>query len=92
MIVQQESENNGGFLEEPKIAINTATTTSGASGTRSYGQGKGSNSNKVCKYCGKSGHIVKVCYRKHGFPLHFKFKNSTAIAQHCGKRCKNKGR
>jgi len=26
-------------------------------------------------HCGKTGHTIDTCYRKHGFPSHFKFKN-----------------
>ncbi|KAJ1426498.1 hypothetical protein SESBI_10242 [Sesbania bispinosa] len=38
----------------------------------SYGRG---NNTKVCRHCGKTGHTIDTCYRKHGFPPHFKFKN-----------------
>ena len=30
---------------------------------------------KVCSHCGKTGHVIDTCYRKHGFPPQFKFKN-----------------
>ena len=46
-----------------------------AIGTQSYGEGKGANANKMCIHYGKTGHTIDVCYRKHGFPPHFKFKN-----------------
>ncbi|XP_075654886.1 uncharacterized protein LOC142625062 [Castanea sativa] len=43
-----------------------------------------SNNNKdkpVCTHCGKTGHIGDNCYRLHGFPPDFKFKNKpTAMA------------
>ncbi|XP_057453465.1 uncharacterized protein LOC130745298 [Lotus japonicus] len=32
-------------------------------------------SSKKCSYCGKMGHTVEDCYKKHGFPPGFKFKN-----------------
>ncbi|XP_057733847.1 uncharacterized protein LOC130949027 [Arachis stenosperma] len=39
---------------------------------RTYG-GKGSGRGKfVCTYCGKLGHTIDVCYRKHGLPPHLK--------------------
>ena len=34
----------------------------------------------VCTHCGKSGHTADKCYRLHGFPPGFKFKNKTAMA------------
>ena len=33
---------------------------------------------KVCSHCGKIGHVIDTCYRKHGFPPQFKFKNRKA--------------
>ena len=58
------------FQDELKILINTVAVR-----TRSYGRGRGANANKVCTHCGKTGHTMDVCYRKHGFPPHFKFRN-----------------
>ena len=29
----------------------------------------------ICTHCGKTGHTVDKCYKLHGFPLGFKFKN-----------------
>ena len=34
----------------------------------------------VCTHCGKTGHIADKCYRLHGFPPGFKFKNKNAMA------------
>ena len=41
--------------------------------------GKG-NERPTCTYCGKTGHTVDKCYKKHGFPLGFKFKNKPSMA------------
>lgn len=43
--------------------------------TQSYGRGRG-YSNKICTFCGKTGHTVETCYKKHGFPPGFRFKGS----------------
>ncbi|PNY10433.1 hypothetical protein L195_g013469 [Trifolium pratense] len=32
------------------------------------GRGNVNNSTRVCTYCGKKGHIVDICYKKHGYP------------------------
>jgi len=29
----------------------------------------------VCSHYGKTGHVIDTCYRRHGFPPQFKFKN-----------------
>ena len=73
-ILQQERSISSSvqFQDESKISVNVAATSN-----RSYGRGKGFNANKVCTHCGKIGHIVEVCYRKHGFPPNFKFRNAT---------------
>ena len=28
----------------------------------------------MCSFCGKSGHLVDTCYKKHGYPPHLKQK------------------
>jgi len=33
---------------------------------------------KVYSHCEKTRHVIDTCYRKHGFPLHFRFKNHKA--------------
>ncbi|PNY16332.1 retrovirus-related Pol polyprotein from transposon TNT 1-94, partial [Trifolium pratense] len=38
-------------------------------GNNQYGRGRGNPyKEKVCTYCGKNGHIVDICYKKHGYP------------------------
>ena len=34
----------------------------------------------ICTHCGKTGHIVEKCYRLHGYPPSFKFKNKPSMA------------
>ena len=72
-ILQQDKQVSGSYQNESKIVINAAVA-----GNRNYGRGRGANSNKICTHYGKTGHTVDVCYKKHGFPPHFKFKNSTS--------------
>ena len=33
----------------------------------------------LCTHCGKLGHTVDKCYKLHGFPLGFKFKNNKNV-------------
>ena len=41
--------------------------------------GKGKD-RPVCTHCGKTGHTVDKCYKLHGFPPGFKFKNKSSMA------------
>ena len=34
----------------------------------------------MCTHCGKLGHTIDKCYKLHGFPLGFKFKNKPSMA------------
>ena len=43
----------------------------------SGGEGK---DRPVCTHCGKTGHTMDKCYKLHGFPLGFMFKNKLAMA------------
>ena len=45
----------------------------------SYGRGY---TPKICSHCGKIGHTIDTCYKKHGFPPHFKFKNQNHDHSH----------
>ncbi|XP_057440407.1 uncharacterized protein LOC130732361 [Lotus japonicus] len=47
----------------------------GQSCGQSSGYGGSKYNSKKCSYCGKMGHTVEECYKKHGFPPGFKFKN-----------------
>lgn len=57
---------------------------------RRFGQGRGRggynqnfdgrNSSKICSFCGKTGHTVDVCYRKHGYPPNYFQKNSSVAS------------
>ena len=52
------------FGDQSKEMINT--------NINSYG---GQYTSKDCSHCGKTGHVINTCYKKHGFPSQFKFKN-----------------
>lgn len=45
---------------------------------------EGRRSSLFCNYCKKPGHSIEKCYRLHGFPANFKFRNQrrTAAATH----------
>ena len=47
-------------------------------------KGQGSRSGKICNHCGKKGHTIDNCYRKHGFPPGYKFTNPKKSANYVG--------
>ncbi|XP_072056220.1 uncharacterized protein [Arachis hypogaea] len=51
---------------------NTPQANRGRGRDRRAGRGRGRGSSKQCSYYGKTGHLVDVCYKKHGMPPHFK--------------------
>lgn len=80
MVIQHERQGNISVVNEDSNALINATDG------RRFVQGKGKGyaqntggrySNKICSYCGKSGHTVETCYKKHGYPPNF-VKNSAA--------------
>jgi hypothetical protein len=83
MVIQHERQfvsTSGGLeVEDSKVLINASDAK------RSQGRGRGSNNSysgykkplRVCTYCGKDGHTVEICYKKHGYPPNFG-KNASA--------------
>lgn len=75
MVLEHERQN--GLippLEESQSLINAAD------GKRPYGRGKGNWTNKQCTFCGKGGHTVETCYRKHGYPAGYFNRDSKSSA------------
>ncbi|XP_057429603.1 uncharacterized protein LOC130722777 [Lotus japonicus] len=85
----QKSHGNGGksanYHSGSTSGAYRSGSTSGASGGRNpHGEssstynGYRNQGRKVCSYCGRNGHTVDVCYKKHGYPQSFKSKNSSS--------------
>ena len=73
MVIQHERQQPSSIiaLEEHNTLVNSAENRRPAGRGRGApygGGGRGSSSNKVCTYCGRTGHIIEVCYGKHGYP------------------------
>lgn len=51
-----------------------------ASGKKFVGKGKHDWGSRHCTYCGKSGHTVETCYKKHGLPPWLKNRNYQSLA------------
>ncbi|MCH96371.1 flavonol sulfotransferase-like protein, partial [Trifolium medium] len=46
---------------------------------QSYGKNNFPKIDKKCTYCHKTNHIVDNCFRKHGFPPGYRFKDGTVV-------------
>lgn len=65
MVVQFERQNGLCVVpKEPEALINAVD---GRRGPGSFGRGRG-NSSRMCTHCGRPGHTVEYCYKKHGYP------------------------
>ena len=101
LVVQQErqfnSENN---VDSKALAASTATAAGKGSGFSSFNgdrkpgkdkfsKGQSGNGGKVCSYCGKNGHMVNTCFKKHGFPPYFNKGLGSSINQVSSDECEN---
>ncbi|XP_021631768.1 uncharacterized protein LOC110629163 [Manihot esculenta] len=92
LVVQQERQLDLG--ENVKVFVNAKASNLEGNSQRAISFNQSQNRNafyrnpssnaKVCTYCGKQRHTVDTCYKKHGFPPGFKFRNSSInhIAMH----------
>ncbi|GAU50539.1 hypothetical protein TSUD_409840 [Trifolium subterraneum] len=76
LVIQHESINGLDItddqLDPTASAINFAR--------KSYGKANStSQSQKKCTYCHKTNHVVDNCFRKHGFPPGYRFKDGTVV-------------
>ena len=78
MILQHESLNGLDVTENLEVMVNL----SDGKKPTVYGKGKGNSNTKPCSYCNRTGHTVDTCYRKHGYPPGFRFRDGSAPAKH----------
>ncbi|XP_057723550.1 uncharacterized protein LOC130939463 [Arachis stenosperma] len=88
MLTQQERQfQNSDAASNIKITYATIpSSTAGSFQGRGRGRGRGGRSQggrsqgekgrPQCSYCGKLGHSVDVCYKKHGLPPHLRGENA----------------
>ncbi|XP_058746661.1 uncharacterized protein LOC131619598 [Vicia villosa] len=86
MVMQQERKINGtlfasnNVVEDGTGMINivdgTKQSIGRGRGNGNFSAGRGRGNLKVCAYCGKTGHIIDNCYKKHGYPPSFGRGNS----------------
>lgn len=71
MVLQHERQGNFASTEESHALINVVGYKKPYVKYNSYTNPSTSFGSKVCTHCGRTGHTIDVCYRKHGFPPHF---------------------
>ena len=75
LLIQEEMQrsiNLGTRVESTALATKSQNLTTFNGG--SDGKGK---ERPLCTHCGKLGHTIDKCYKLHGFPLGYKFKNKS---------------
>ena len=82
---KQKSFKNGEFTGSVVAHPIEATTlySNAGSGFKHNHNNKGNfrREGPICTHCGKTGHTMDKCYRLHGFPPGFKFKNKSMANQ-----------
>ncbi|XP_016191867.1 uncharacterized protein LOC107632715 [Arachis ipaensis] len=89
MLTQQERQFQSELLS-PQIVNNSTPSLNFVESGQNRGRGRGrggrnqggrGQSRKVqCAHCGKLGHNIESCYKKHGYPPHLKQMNSGEAA------------
>ena len=82
LIIQEETQRsvpNSAFTKVDSTALATKLTNEHLGSFLGGAVGKGKE-RPTCTHCGKTGHTVDKCYKKHGFPPGFKFKNKLFMA------------
>ena len=84
LLIQEETQRSVPNASIAKVdsTILAAKLSNDHHGTNLASSNSGSKGKDrpTCTHCGKTGHIVDKCYKLHGFPLGFKFKNKPSMA------------
>ena len=81
MVILHEKQGNFAVGDDSKSLINVVDYK------RPQGRGRGliqnSGSRRICTYCGRNGHTMETCYRKHGLPFHLQKGNASMANKAC---------
>nr|XP_023915870.1 uncharacterized protein LOC112027432 [Quercus suber] len=84
LMIQEETQRsipNTSVVKVDSTALAVKVSTDQAnSAINLVNSGGKSKDRPVCTHCGKTGHTMDKCYKLHGFPPGFKFKNKPAMA------------
>ena len=69
------------FIQEElqRYVTNSIRVESTMLATKSLGNNSKGKERPLCTHCGKLGHTVDKCYKLHGFPPGYKFKNKNVM-------------
>ena len=78
------NKNRSLFIQEgmQRSVHNVVRVESTALETKNSGTNFKGKERPLCPHCGKLGHTVDKCYKLHGLPLGFKFKNNKNATAH----------
>ena len=82
LLIQEETQRsvpNASFAKVDSTALAAKLSSEHLGSFLGGAVGKGKE-RPTCIHCGKTGHTVDKCYKKHGFPPGFKFKNKSFMA------------
>ena len=82
LLIQEETQRsvpNTSFAKVDSTALAAKLTNEHLGSFLGGIVGKGKE-RPTCTHCGKTGHTVDKCYKKHGFPPGFRFKNKPFMA------------
>ena len=78
LLLQDEKQRK---VSARKKALTEIATALAALGPKSVGNVKNFNKSRIdrpqCTHCGAMGHVVDKCYKLHGYPPRYKFKNKS---------------
>jgi hypothetical protein len=76
LVSQQERQFHKLHNEVPNaLSFANASSSQVSQKSSQQKQFSGNNSYKLCSHCKRKGHTQDVCYKLHGFPQGFNFKN-----------------
>ena len=75
LLLQDEKKRKVGAGKKVLVDIPVALATFGSKPSNTKNFVKSKNGRPQCTYCGAMGHVVDRCYKLHGYPPGYKFKN-----------------
>ena len=75
LLLQDEKQRKVGAGKKALVDAAAALATLGAKSGNAKNYTKSKTGRPQCTYCGAIGHVVDKCYKLHGYPPRYKFKN-----------------
>ena len=84
LMIQEETQRsipNASVVKVDSTALAAKVSTDQVNHVTNLVNSSGKGKDRpVCTHCGKTDHTMDKCYKLHGFPLGFKYKNKPAMA------------